>query len=282
MNIAVIFPAAGVGRRFFTSERFASAASKIEVPLGDKPVFLRSIEAFQHRADITTMVLAIAPDRLDTFNLQHGDKLSFLGVKTVAGGTKERWETVLKAMQAIGDDVTHVAVHDAARPLVSAALIDRVFDAASKYPAVIPGHPVASTLKRVVDTEEVSDEQDPLDAILGQSDAEAKPTVRRVTETVDRSNVVEVQTPQIFELQLLQEAYERLASGQWADEPITDDAGLIERMGEHVYVVDGEATNLKITRPEDLDLATLIASDRDHKNKAQLGAKRLFLHDDDD
>lgn len=280
MNIAVIFPAAGVGRRFFTTERFANAASKIEIQLADKPVFIRSIEAFRHRSDVSTMVLAVAPDRLDAFKLQYGDKLGFLGVKTVAGGTKERWETVLKAIETIDADVTHVAVHDAARPLTSPALIDRVFEAAEKHTAVIPGHPVAATLKRVEEVDAQDAEADPLDAILGGDDA-GKPTMRRVVATVDRRDVVEVQTPQIFERKLLQRAYERLAAGDWADEPITDDAGLVERMGESVYVVEGEATNMKITRPEDLDLAELIARSRDQSTTAQLGAKRLFIDDED-
>lgn len=280
MNIAVIFPAAGVGRRFFTTGRFAAAASKIEVPLADKPVFLRSLEAFRHRSDISTMVLAVAPDRLDAFKLQYGDRLGFLGVKTVAGGTKERWETVLKAMDAIDPQVTHVAVHDAARPLTSPALIDRVFDAAEKHPAVIPGHPVAATLKRVEAVQTTMQQADPLDAILGGRD-DAPPAIQRVVETVDRRDVVEVQTPQVFQRALLQQAYERLAAGDWADEPITDDAGLIERMGETVYVVEGEATNLKITRPADLDLAELIARSQDQTAAAQLGAKRLFGDEED-
>ena len=281
MKVAVLFPAAGAGRRFFEGGRFAGVASKIEAPLADKPVFLRSIEAFQHHAQVVSLILAVAPDRLDAFKLQQGDKLKFMGVTLVAGGEKERWETVLKAIKAVPDEATHIAVHDAARPLVSARLIDRVFEAAEHYDAVIPGHPVNATLKRVEPLDDADQPADPLDAILSEPSSD-RTAVQRVVDTVDRSHLVEVQTPQIFERALLAEAYEKLATGAWQGEPITDDAGLIERMGMPVHVVDGEPTNLKITRPADLDLAEIIAQHQGRTQAASLGAKRLFNLDEED
>ena len=280
MHVAVIFPAAGVGRRFFEAGRFANVASKIEAPLAGKPIFLRAIEAFQKRPEVRQLILAVSPDRVDAFKLQYGDKLGFLGVTIVAGGVKERWETVLKALQAVDAHCTHVAVHDAARPLVSQDLLARAFDAAAKYPAVIPGHPINATLKRVADAQPAA-EADPLDAILG-SQADTAPAIRKVVETVDRTNLVEVQTPQIFERALLEQAYANLASGVWSGEQITDDAGLIERLGQTVHVFDGELLNFKITRPADLELAELITGQREQREAASLGARRLFAHDDED
>lgn len=285
MKVAVIFPAAGAGRRFFESQpQAADSGSKIEELLAGKAVFLRAIEVFRKRPEVGQMLLAVAPDRVEHFKLRYGDRLGFYGVQVVAGGTQERWETVMKALAEVQDDCTHVAVHDAARPLTSDALVQRTFQAAEQYNAVIPGHAVSATLKRVADISQAEQPTDPLDAILGDSGAPSadKPTVRQVVETVDRANVVEVQTPQVFERQLLQEAYDAMAAGKFAGLTVTDDAGLIEAMGETVYTVEGEATNLKITRPADLELAELIAGARQSEEAASLGAKRLFLHDDED
>lgn len=266
LDIAVIIPAAGSGTRFGSPR----STSKVEADLGGRPVFLRSVEIFAGRKDVVQIILAVNPDGLDEFNFRWADRVGFHGVKVVPGGTAERWQTVQRALEHVTDDATHVAIHDAARPLATGALIDRVFLAAESFDAVIPAMPVNATLKRVEPADDAP--PDPLDAILGES---ARAPAQRVIETVSRDNLVEVQTPQVFKLDLIRRAFEKVVTG------VTDDASLVEALGEVVYVVEGESTNLKITRPADLELAAALVAQRDAAAAKDLAAKKLFLDEDD-
>ncbi len=266
-RIAVILPAAGLGARF--------GGGKIELDLGGKPVFIRAVGLFLPRPEVAGVFLAVNPDAIDEFKFRWGDKLSFMGVTVVPGGRVERWETVKLALGAVGDDYTHVAVHDAARPLTSPGLIERVFAAALRHDAVIPALPVSATLKRV--GEALPPEQDAIDAILDVQPSEAG-EVRPVLETIDRTGLVEVQTPQVFRMDLIRRAYE--AVGEAAS--VTDDAGLVEALGETVHVVEGESVNLKITRPADAELARAVVAQREADRVKEVASKRLFLDDDDD
>lgn len=282
MKIAVIIPAAGAGTRFGDAPETGAATSggpsKIEIDLAGRPVFMRSIELFLNRHEVGQIILAVNPDAIDDFKFRWGDKLGFHGVKVIPGGTVERWETVSKALDTIDDNCTHVAVHDAARPLATSKLIDDLLDAAAKHNAVVPGLPVSATLRRVANDESGAAEEDPLDAILGSA---GKPSysVRRAVEPVDRTNVVEIQTPQFFEIDLLRRAYAQIGSIDTSS--ITDDAGLVESLGESVFVIDGESTNLKITHPADAELAQALIEKRESKSKVDLAKKRLFADDDD-
>ena len=156
------------------------------------------------------------------------------------------------ALAEVPEHATHVAVHDAARPVTPQDVIDRVFVAAGAHAGVIPAVPVADTLKRLGEEAEGGG-GDPLAAILGTG--EASPP-RRVTETIDRAELALVQTPQVFETGLLRRAY-----GQ-DDLSSTDDAGLVERIGEPVVAVEGDPLNIKITRPGDVELARIIGGFR--------------------
>ncbi|MEZ6193849.1 MAG: 2-C-methyl-D-erythritol 4-phosphate cytidylyltransferase [Phycisphaerales bacterium] len=285
MNVSVILPAAGSGTRFAqgsgrSGPGLAGGLSKIEMELAGKPVFLHAVESFIRRADVGQVIVAVAPDKLDDFRFRWGDKLAFLDVEVVAGGVTDRWQTVLRALDAVSSDATHIAVHDAARPLASEALIDRVFDAAKRFPAVIPGCDVGATLKRVGVDDTIRADADPLDAILGTSDKD-EPPIRRVVKTVDRRNLIAVQTPQVFEAVLFRRAYLQFADGGPDSQGITDDAQLIEAMGEPVRVVEGETTNLKITYPGDAELAEALLSKRGASRAADLAKKKLFRYDDE-
>jgi 2-C-methyl-D-erythritol 4-phosphate cytidylyltransferase len=138
---------------------------------------------------------------------------------------------------------------------------------------------VSATLKRVADAPPPTDPADPLDAILG---AAGKPVVhyRRVVMTVPRSDLIEVQTPQVFELGLLRRAYAQITSGQIGGAGITDDAGLVEALGQTVTVVEGASTNFKITRPEDFELAQAYVAATDKTQAAALAKKRLFADEE--
>ncbi|MFZ4721752.1 MAG: IspD/TarI family cytidylyltransferase [Phycisphaerales bacterium] len=242
MRVSVIIPAAGSSRRY--------GMDKLGQDLGGRALLLRTVELFTKRDEVRSIIVAGPPDDLDAFRDRFGAQLGFHGVQIVAGGRVERWETVKNALAAVPADATHVAVHDAARPGASDELIGRVFEAAKVHPAVIPGLAVADTLKRVGEEAVRAEEEDAVaDLILGESAEAATSKGRVVQSTVDRTNLVAVQTPQVFEIGLLRRAYAQPdLSGA------TDDAALIERLGEKVVVVDGEFRNLKITVPADLSL----------------------------
>ncbi|MCC6681104.1 MAG: 2-C-methyl-D-erythritol 4-phosphate cytidylyltransferase [Phycisphaeraceae bacterium] len=263
LNIAVILPAAGASSRF-------GKGSKIEADVAGKPAFLRSIEAFVGRKQVGKIILAVAPDAVEPFRFRWQERIGFHGVKLIPGGKKDRWETVMLALKEVDDSFTHVAIHDAARPLVSKKLIDRVFTAAERFDAVIPAMPCNATLKMVSEAKDAP--ADPLAGILGDA---AGPTAQQVVRTVDRKDVVEVQTPQVFKRELIERAYAAydFTSGGGG---VTDDASLVEALGEPVYVVEGECTNLKITRQGDLDMASAFAFRRDKAGAKADAERKLF------
>lgn len=282
-RIAVIIPAAGASRRFQgdVDDPLRPKKSKIETVLAGRPVFLRSVELFIKRPSVVQIILAVNPDSIDEFCFKHGDKLGFHGVDIIAGGRAGRWETVLQAIKSVQSDCSHIAVHDAARPLTCARLIDELFEASRRFAAVVPGLPINATVKRVADDEaDGSGDSDPLDAILGPV-PEGESVLRHVVETVNRDDLVEVQTPQIFEANLLRRAYAQVADGKVNADSITDDAGLVELLGESVHVVEGHTANFKITGRQDLQLAEAVAVSVEQKKVDSLDAKRLFASDDD-
>ncbi|MEM8737420.1 MAG: IspD/TarI family cytidylyltransferase [Planctomycetota bacterium] len=300
MEVCVILPAAGVGSRF--SAGGSAASSKIEYEIAGRPAFLHAIDAFRAAGEVGQIVLAVHPDRLDDFRFRWGDRLSDAGVTLVAGGRVERWETVSLALEAVESGATHVAVHDAARPAVSAALIQRVLKAAARWPAVVPGLAVSSTLKRVETLPDAAaaGTVDRVDDILGLGPAQAGPEatdeegLSRIVATVPRSGLVAVQTPQVFEIELLRRAYAQIsgraeapsgsprAKASEAVPPtgVTDDAGLVEALGQEVMLVEGDEGNVKITRPGDIELVTALMAHR-RATVQKKAATDLFGDDDD-
>ncbi|MCC5828490.1 MAG: 2-C-methyl-D-erythritol 4-phosphate cytidylyltransferase [Phycisphaeraceae bacterium] len=282
MSISLIIPAAGLGRRFAGSGQNTSKP-KIEQDLCGKPVFIRTIEQFRKHAEVTRIILAVPPDGMAEFKLRYGDMLGFQGVKVVAGGTRERWETVLLALEAIEDQAEFVAIHDAVRPMVSAALIERTFEAARRYGAAVPAIAITNTIKRAIPCEppKAADmEDDPAAAILGVPESD-RIDLKQVIETLDRRELVEIQTPQVFAAKPLRDAYRQLAEGRIDPETITDDAMLLEATGQPVYLVEGDPLNLKITRPEDLELARAWYGVQGKAREAQAARMRLFVDEDD-
>lgn len=255
MRIAVIIPAAGQSTRFGLSDKLAQ-------DLGGRSVLLRAIEPFTKIDEVSVVIVAGPPDDFESFKDQYGPQLGFLGAQLVEGGSMERWESVKKALEFVPDDATHIAVHDAARPLVRPELLGRLIDAARNAPAVAPGVPVADTLKRVSSEVIESATRDAtVDSILGigldeEADAlgPANPG-RKVEATIDRTNVMRVQTPQIFEADVLRRAYDQPdLSGA------TDDAMLVEQLGVEVVLITGDPHNIKVTEPADLEMVRLLLS----------------------
>lgn len=245
MRICVILPAAGSGTRF--------GGDKLSQDLGGRPLLLRTVELFTKRDEVASIIVAAPPESLDEFRMRYGAPLSFHGARIVEGGRVERWETVRRALDAVPDDCTHVAIHDAARPATPNELLDRIFSAAANHPAVIPAIAVSATLKRVAQDRISASEEDALaNAILGDVGSE-RTTARRVVETIPRDGLVAVQTPQVFSRELIRRAYASVdLSGA------TDDAQIVERLGEPVLVVEGDSRNVKVTTPDDLMLVRAI------------------------
>ncbi|MCA9283290.1 MAG: 2-C-methyl-D-erythritol 4-phosphate cytidylyltransferase [Phycisphaerales bacterium] len=248
MKICVIICAAGASSRF-------GGRDKLGEDLGGRPVLHRTVDLFTKRDDVDQVIVAGPHDEeaFGEFRLRHADKLALMGVAICRGGKTHRYETVANALEHVPDDATHIAVHDGARPCASMEMLDRLFKAAQSHDAVIPGVEIHDTIKRVSKSAKVEKEIDPLDAILGDA-GKANTSVRTVEATVDRSNMMAIQTPQVFAARLLRRAY------QQSDLTSTDDASLVERLGEPVVVVEGDARNIKITRPADLHTARLILS----------------------
>ncbi len=207
-----------------SGSRYGPQPKQYEV-LGDERVIDRSLATARAAADHVVVVLAPADQA-------EGEALVESGAADVAvEGGAERADSVRAALAVIDADAAVIVVHDAARPLASAELHQAVVAAVhAGADAVIPAVPVTDTIKRVRHDEHG-------DAV--------------VVETLDRAHLVAVQTPQAFRADLL-----RAAHADGAD--ATDDAGLVEAVGGTVVVVPGEATNLKITGPNDLAVATAL------------------------
>jgi 2-C-methyl-D-erythritol 4-phosphate cytidylyltransferase len=220
-DFAVILPAAGQSRRFGGGKR-----KKIFADLNGRAVWLHAAGAFLQRPDVARVVLAIAPEDRDLFERRHRPSVVLRNILVIEGGA-ERHETVARALEAIGPEVEFVAVHDAARPCVTQVVIDAVFAAARESGAAVPGLPVTDTLRRFAD---------------------GKPS-----QTVDRSDLYAMQTPQAFRRDWLVDAYARRRLDPSAT--ITDDAQLIEAAGHLCQIVPGSPRNLKITTQDDLWLA---------------------------
>ena len=218
-SFAVILPAAGNSRRFRDKHY-----KKPFAPLGGRAVWLHSAERFLGRSDVKQVIVVVAEEDREEFNRKFGANIAILGVEVCRGGA-QRSDSIQNALALVQDDVELVAVHDAARPCLADRWIDAVFAAAAKDGAAILALPVAGTLKQVD----------------GQ---------KQIEKTVDRTNLWEAQTPQVFRRDLLEQAYAARAGNS-----ATDDAGLVEQLGQRVTVVEGSTLNLKITTRDDLKLA---------------------------
>jgi len=218
-HYAVILPAAGQSRRFRDK-----AYKKPFAPLGGRAVWLHSAERFMNRPQVKQLIVCVAADDRDLFDLKFGANIAILGVQVVEGG-EHRADSVQRALELVKQEIDFVAVHDAARPCLADSWIDDVFAAAERDGAAILATPVHATLKKVDHN-------------------------KRIVATVDRESLWEAQTPQVFRRELLIEAYAKRGR-----EPVTDDAQLVERLGRPITIVPCSALNLKITTRDDLKLA---------------------------
>lgn len=217
-RVAVIVPAAG------KSTRFGGGRNKLSEDLHGQPVLLRTLAAFFNRPDVHEIIVAGG----DVLRRELPGKVRF------CPGGSCRAESVRNALAHVSPDVEWVAVHDAARPLVSQKLIDRAFAAAFAHGAAVPALPVALTVKEATG-----------------------PLPAKVRRTLARSQLWAMQTPQVMRRADLLEAFARCPL---LLDQVTDDAQLLELTGKDVWLVEGEERNLKITTELDLKLAQLLCS----------------------
>ncbi|MGD9110543.1 MAG: 2-C-methyl-D-erythritol 4-phosphate cytidylyltransferase [Phycisphaerales bacterium] len=231
-NVAVIVCAAGASTRFGGNRR------KPFVDVAGRAAFVRSIEFFADRNDVKQVLLAINPEDEEIVEVKWGANLKFFGVKTYFGG-EERFETVQKGLELIKDDIELVAVHDAVRCCLKNRWLDDCFAAAAKEGAAILAAPVVATIKDVKDS--------------------------LIQKTVDRTNLYEAQTPQVFKTEIIKKAYSNLDSLDKST--ISDDAQLVEALDEKVAIVETDSSNIKITTPSDLAIAEAIIKSRPKPKK---------------
>jgi len=224
MQVFVILPAAGLGTRM------AGPQPKQFLSLDGLPILIHSLRAFAAVQRITAVYVAVRQPEIERVQAQIAEYGFADRVKVVEGGDN-RQESVANALAALPaqpDDI--VLVHDAVRPLIDAATIDRTIDAVLQHGAAIVGMPAVDTIKQVERTAHGA----------------------LITSTIPREFVVLAQTPQGFRYGLLQKAFAEATADGFVG---TDEASLIERAGLPVAVVPGSQVNLKITQPGDLELA---------------------------
>lgn len=227
VSIGVVIPAAGIGKRM------NSTTPKQFLTLSGEPILLHTLKIFEHHEEITEIVV-VANVESQSFVIELLTKNKIQKVKNVVVGGKERQDSVYQGVLATTTDM--VLIHDAVRPFVSANALSRLIGAMREgLSAATLAVPVKDTIKRV-----------------------SKYSV--VQETLERDDLWSIQTPQAFTKSLLLAAHQNAFDKNIV---ATDDAMLIEMLGEKVYVVEGEYTNIKITTPDDILIGeTILARHR--------------------
>lgn len=221
MMYQVILPAAGMGKRMGVGK------NKLFIELQGIPVFIHTLRIFSSDDHCSEIIMSVHPDDQEEMNhiikeYQIEKKVAF-----VSGGT-ERQHSVYNGLKNINGDGI-VLVHDAARPFIQHTLIAELVEAAENFGAAVLAVPVKDTIKKVANG--------------------------MVTETVERSSLWAVQTPQAFRVPLLTKAHQHAEKMGFLG---TDDASLVEYLGEKVAIVKGDYNNIKLTTPEDLSFANAI------------------------
>jgi 2-C-methyl-D-erythritol 4-phosphate cytidylyltransferase len=226
MKVAAIIPAAGLG------QRMKHDTPKPYLMLAGKPILAHTLEVFEAAREVREVMVVVHPADLESCQEQVIAPYGFKKVLRLVPGGKERQDSVYNALKVLRteEDLEVILVHDGVRPFITAGHIRRVIQTARKHGGAVLGWPAQDTLKKV--------------SAKGE-----------VIKTLDRRDVWQIQTPQAFQAPLLWrafvEAYGRNFYG-------TDEASLVEELDETVVVVQGSPFNLKITTPEDLQMAEAI------------------------
>ncbi len=215
-SLGVILLAGGTGTRMQTP------IPKQYINLQGKPVFQHSLDIFASLSELIEIVIVAAPEYHSFFNLT-----SYKFPVTLALPGPRRQDSVYNGLQAITQKPSLICVHDSARPFITQTMVKRIIDAALEHGAATAAMPIKFTVK------------------------EAN-TEGQVVQTLERSNLWEVQTPQIMQWDLLQRGFD-YAYQQGLT--VTDDTSLVELLGEKVQLVEGSDRNIKLTTLEDFAIA---------------------------
>ena len=219
MTYTVLIVAGGKGLRM------GSDLPKQFLPIGGKPVLMHTIEAFHH-FDRTMKIILVLPQEQQTYWQELCAKHSFVIGHTVVDGGETRFHSVKNGLACVNSGL--VGVHDGVRPFVSPEVIKRCYELAAIKKAVIPVIDVVETVRHITETG---------------------------SETVSRNDYKLVQTPQVFDAELLKQAY-----AQEYTPFFTDDASVVEAMGIPVCLVEGNRENIKITTPFDLKISSALVN----------------------
>jgi len=218
--VDVVITSAGKGRRMGDVE-------KQFLPLNGIPLFIYSLRTFASIDEIEKIILVL-PEGKQVYGKHLVSEFEMHREIIVVPGGNERQDSVYAGLKEVKSDI--VLIHDGVRPFVSSYLIQKIIREVERYGAVIPAIPISDTIKRV--------------------------EKNQIIATLNRDEIFAVQTPQGFEREIIQEAYEVAYRDKFY---ATDDSMLVERLGIGVRIIDGEPLNIKITRKEDFYLAEEIA-----------------------
>jgi 2-C-methyl-D-erythritol 4-phosphate cytidylyltransferase len=230
MKVSVILPAAGLGTRMGREK--SGTSRKQFMLLEGAPILIHTIRKFLRCPSVSEIVVALRAEDIDwargLIHQEHPEK----PVRVVEGG-ESRQQSVENALASLSPDTGLVAVHDAVRPFIDSALVERVIAEAAVTGAAILGIVPVDTVKQV--------------------------QRNKIRSTLPREHLVMAQTPQVFRFDLLQRAFEAARADSFTG---TDEASLVERLEQaEVSVVQGSDRNIKITRPSDMELARLFLSE---------------------
>lgn len=226
-QVIAVIPAAGSGARMGLSR------AKQFVDLCGKPVLAVTLSHFQECDLVDKTVVVIPHDDVDYCLREIVDRYGLTKVFKVIAGGESRQDSVRRGVEAVANCCRWVLIHDGVRPLVTRGLLARVIKAARRFRAVITGLPIKETVKEV--------------------DSQG-----RVLRSIDRRRLWLIQTPQIFRWEDINLAHQQALIHGWEEAP--DDAFLIEKMEIPVKIIQGEEQNIKVTTPQDLELARFIIS----------------------
>lgn len=240
MKVSVILPSAGLGTRMGKSQPEKWGTSRKQfMQLDGAPILLHTIRKFLRCPAVTEIIVALRTEDMPWVRELLDREQPPRPVRLVEGGDS-RQQSVENALAAIAPDTTLVAVHDAVRPFIEEATIERVLAEAESTGAAIVGIVPVDTVKRV--------------------------HRNKIRETIPRDNLALAQTPQVFRPDLLREAFARAREDAFTG---TDEASLVERLERvEVSVVIGSDRNIKITKPSDMDLARLFLAEEAARRKA--------------
>ncbi len=215
------------------SARRMEGIDKIMAPLGGIPILVRTLQAFQLCDDIDEIVIVTREDLLEEIG-RLCEEYKIDKVSSAVIGGAERVLSVQNGLRQVRKDAGIIAIHDGARPFVSKRVLHDVLRQAMLSGAAAPAIAVNDTIKRVNEDE-------------------------RITDTVDRSNLRAVQTPQVFQADLIRIAIDKAVEEGAA---VTDDCSAVERLGVGVILTHGERENIKVTTPFDMVLGQAILESR--------------------